>query len=361
MAEKKEILSLTGLRFIAAFYVFLFHINIRWPLSDYTFLRNILDQGAIGMSIFFMLSGFVLAYHYASEDTLNIKRYVTNRFARIYPIYLLTAIATLPWLGVDFGNSTATMISGFWKVCFLIFTNIFLIQAWFPQLFSYWNDGASWSISVEVFCYALFPFILQILTKVSKRQLFFIILLCYFSAMLPGISVKLFDSPSSGIFYSMPIFRLSEFVIGMCIFLAIRTGFSYSPISKILMAVYIAFFVYLGILGPFLPIYVGHNWISLPLIALMIQQLATEESIISKILSGDIFVWLGRISYCFYSLQALIILALISYHEYLVVLVPILSNNKALTFASAVLLIALSAVCYHFIESPLRRSIRKIN
>jgi peptidoglycan/LPS O-acetylase OafA/YrhL len=313
------------------------------------------------MSIFFILSGFVLAYRYASEDAFNIKGYITNRFGRIYPIYLLAAIVTLPWLGVDFGNSTAAMIQGFWKACFLIFTNIFLIQAWFPQLFSYWNDGASWSISVEVFCYALFPFILQMLTKASKRQLFYLILLCYFSATLPGISVKLFDSPSSGIFYSMPIFRLSEFVIGICIYLAIRAGFSYSPISRILVVVYISFFVYLGILGPLLPIYVGHNWVSLPLIALMIQQLATKESAISKILSGNIFVWLGKISYSFYSFQALIILALISYHEDLVALVPILSNNKILAFVSIVLLIVLSAFCYHFIETPLRRSIRKFH
>lgn len=360
MGEKKEILPLTGLRFIAAFYVFLFHIDIRWPLSDWIFVRNILDQGAIGMSIFFMLSGFVLTYRYAGEGALNIKSYITNRFGRIYPVYLLAAIITLPWFGVDFGSSMAMMIKSFWKTCFLIFSNVFLIQAWFPQLFSYWNDGASWSISVEVFCYALFPFILQSLFKSSRRYLFFIILLCYFAAILPGVSVMLFDSPSSGIFYSMPIFRLPEFVIGMCICLAIRDGLSYTPITKILVVVYILFFVYLGIWGAAFPIYVGHNWISLPLIALMIQQLATKKSVISKILSGDIFVWLGKISYSFYSLQALIILSLISHHEDLINLAPILANNKVLALTSMALLIILSAVCYHSIESPIRRVIRQL-
>jgi len=65
LVSQKEILPLTGLRFVAAFYVFLFHIHIRWPLAGQPFLKNVLDQGAVGMSLFFVLSGFVLAYRYA--------------------------------------------------------------------------------------------------------------------------------------------------------------------------------------------------------------------------------------------------------------------------------------------------------
>jgi hypothetical protein len=57
MKDEKEIFPLTGLRFVAAFYVFLFHIHIRWPISSHSFAKNVLDQGAIGMSLFFMLSG----------------------------------------------------------------------------------------------------------------------------------------------------------------------------------------------------------------------------------------------------------------------------------------------------------------
>jgi peptidoglycan/LPS O-acetylase OafA/YrhL len=49
------------LRFFAALYVFIFHIHLRWPLApESTFLSNLLGQGAIGMSLFFVLSGLVL-------------------------------------------------------------------------------------------------------------------------------------------------------------------------------------------------------------------------------------------------------------------------------------------------------------
>jgi peptidoglycan/LPS O-acetylase OafA/YrhL len=50
--KASEIFPLTGLRFVAAFYVFLFHIQIRWPLVGRGALENLLAQGAVGMSFF---------------------------------------------------------------------------------------------------------------------------------------------------------------------------------------------------------------------------------------------------------------------------------------------------------------------
>ena len=100
MKYEKEILSLTGLRFVAAFYVFLFHIHIRWPIADHPFAKKVLDQGAIGMSLFFILSGFILAYRYA-DGRSTLKDYLINRFARIYPICAVAALVTLPWIGIN--------------------------------------------------------------------------------------------------------------------------------------------------------------------------------------------------------------------------------------------------------------------
>src|SRR5262249_30868226 len=99
-APEKEILPLTGLRFIAAFYVFLFHIHIRWPLAASPFVANLFDVGAIGMSIFFVLSGYVLAHRYRDGVT-SYRDYLVNRFARIYPIYAVAALLTVPWMGVS--------------------------------------------------------------------------------------------------------------------------------------------------------------------------------------------------------------------------------------------------------------------
>lgn len=359
MKDEKEIFSLTGLRFVAAFYVFLFHIHIRWPISSHSLAKNVLDQGAIGMSLFFMLSGFVLAYRYA-DGRSTLKDYLINRFARIYPIYAVAALVTLPWIGINFVNSSlADTLKWIGQLALLVFSNIFLIQAWFLQYFSHWNDGGSWSISVEAFCYILLPFFLPSLLQASMKRLFVIAAVCWLLAVLPGLSAALFNGPSNGVFYSMPIFRLPEFLIGVCTYLAIRLGFKYRFGAVIQLAVLVTFFLYLGIAGPEMPLYVGHNWIALPVIAFMIFSLSNDRGLVASILASRVFVWLGKISYCFYSFQALIILLLIGYHDKLIQVAPALSNNKLLAIASLVVLVALSASGYYLIEEPARRWIRR--
>ena len=120
------------------------------------------------MSLFFMLSGFVLAYRYA-DGRSTLKDYLINRFARIYPIYAVAALVTLPWIGINFVNSSlADTLKWIGQLALLVFSNIFLIQAWFLQYFSHWNDGGSWSISVEAFCYILLPFFLPRETLINS-------------------------------------------------------------------------------------------------------------------------------------------------------------------------------------------------
>jgi peptidoglycan/LPS O-acetylase OafA/YrhL len=359
LKDEKEIFSLTGLRFVAAFYVFLFHIHIRWPISDHPFTKKVLDQGAIGMSLFFLLSGFVLAYRYADGQS-TLKDYLVNRFARIYPIYSIAALVTLPWIGISLvSSSLADTLRWIGQIVLLVLSNIFLIQAWFIQYFSYWNDGGSWSISVEVFCYILLPFLLPSLLQASMKRLFVIAAACWLLAVLPGLSAALFSSPSNGVFYSMPIFRLPEFLIGACTYLAIRLGFKYQWGAALQVAVLVIFLLYLGFAGSEMPLYVGHNWIALPVIAFMIFSLSNEKGLVASILASRIFVWLGKISYCFYSFQALIILLLISHHDKLIQVAPALSNNKLLAIVSLAVLVALSASGYYLIEEPARRWIRR--
>ncbi len=76
-----EILPLTSLRFFAALYVFIFHIHIRWSLICNKFLSNFFFEGGVGMSLFFILSGFILYYRYHKTD-------FTQAETKTYIIYL---------------------------------------------------------------------------------------------------------------------------------------------------------------------------------------------------------------------------------------------------------------------------------
>lgn len=141
--------SLSSLRFFIALYVFLFHMQIRWPIVHKKYISAFVSQGAVGMTAFFMLSGFILAARYRE---LELKKYFVARFARIYPVYALGALLTIPWIGVknlQFSSHDLTfkVLGGL----FIVLIDLILLQAWIPSSFSLWNNGGSWSISAEAF------------------------------------------------------------------------------------------------------------------------------------------------------------------------------------------------------------------
>ncbi|WP_194791752.1 acyltransferase family protein [Pseudomonas sp. UFMG81] len=359
MIEKSEILPLTGLRFFAALYVFIFHIHIRWPLTENPYVKNILDQGAIGMSLFFILSGFVLAYRYSSGGTAY-RSYLVSRFSRIYPVYLLAAVATIPWMGVNFGDGsfvdTALAVS---KVAMLVVANLFVIQAWFPQMFNYWNDGASWSISVEVFCYFLLPLMLPALNKMKSTRLLLLGAGCAVFSALIGVSAALFDDAANKVFYSIPIFRLPEFVVGICACLCFMRGHGRRAGQSMQVVVLGLLVLYLSVVGSKMPLYVGHNWIVIPTIAFLLVSLSAGGGILNWLLSTRLVVWLGKISYSFYSLQFLVIIPLVEHHADVVGEFSALNNPKILMVCAFLVLVAASAVAHHFVEEPMRKWINR--
>ena len=359
--KDSEILPLTSLRFGAALYVFLFHVHIRWPLTAGRFASNVLQEGAVGMSWFFMLSGFVLAYRYY-QDGAGYGSYLVNRFARIYPIYAVAAVATLPFLGVSIaGDSPASLARGLGQIAFLLIANVLMLQAWFPQLFEYWNDGASWSLSVEVFCYLVFPFLMAGLRGRSGRLIAAALVAAYLLGVMPGLSYMLFDpKPRPGIFYSMPIFRLPEFVLGICAYLLARrlkmkSGWRMETAA---LVAGLGLAVYLGVVGDGLPLFVGHNWLLLPVIAFGFAVLGTSRGPLARLLSAGPLVWAGKISYCFYSFQPLVLTPLIRYRGDLARWFPWLGDDRLLVLSAFVTLLCVSALAYQWIEEPLRRRIR---
>lgn len=99
----KEIKALTGIRFFAAFYVFLFHLHGRVPISFLPWqAKEVVSQGAIGVNLFFMLSGFLLAFSHFKDfpaaqlrDSSYAGKFLFKRFARIYPVYLVALLLSL--------------------------------------------------------------------------------------------------------------------------------------------------------------------------------------------------------------------------------------------------------------------------
>src|SRR5438874_2707484 len=100
--HKRELSGLTGIRFYAALLVYLYHVVLTIPGMDVVGGRTLFFSAAeVGVSFFFLLSGFILTYNYADVfrggiSVAGYKRFVWDRLTKIYPVHFLTLLLVLP-------------------------------------------------------------------------------------------------------------------------------------------------------------------------------------------------------------------------------------------------------------------------
>ena len=161
--------QLTGIRFVAAFWVFAYHLqgpfNVLGLLSI-PVMGDVMRVGRLGVDLFFALSGFILTHTYLTRMGSSIRGSATLRFwwlclARIYPVHLvmlviagLAVFAQARILGEDIDRD-------WWNPIDFI-KNLLLIQEWGPNPERGWNFVA-WSLSMEWLAYLVFPVLVLIL------------------------------------------------------------------------------------------------------------------------------------------------------------------------------------------------------
>jgi peptidoglycan/LPS O-acetylase OafA/YrhL len=158
--SKRSLPALTGLRFFLALWVVIFHAFIlrREPLAIFgSAIRNIFLSGYAAVSVFFILSGFVLAYSYNLDHSwskLEYGRFAVARFSRIYPSYLLGLLLFAPLEVFHLYHNWSTVSGPVESLT--AFLNFTLLQSWSPFTALTWNDPG-WSLSNEAFFYVCFP------------------------------------------------------------------------------------------------------------------------------------------------------------------------------------------------------------
>src|SRR5215472_5538849 len=131
--------AVTSLRFFAAFHVALFHMKEMRILTGPNWLTSFAGIGYVGVSFFFVLSGFILVYTYEGRN-IELGNFWQTRFARIYPAYIFSLLLTFPFfywgalkLHVPF---FAFASDHFWLTTLLV---LLLLQAWVPPAALSWN------------------------------------------------------------------------------------------------------------------------------------------------------------------------------------------------------------------------------
>ncbi|HLZ24374.1 MAG TPA: acyltransferase [Ktedonobacterales bacterium] len=378
--ERHQLPALTGLRIVAALAVVFYHyfaVFMTWsptngiPVTERaptTLWLRLLYGGTLGVDCFFVLSGFILAYTYmASTGALRGTRaaFWVARAARIYPVYLLgLVLGMVPFLWHE--RHLAGLVSN-------IIGQPLLLQAWVPPLTTWTSlNPPGWSLSVEAFCYLLFPFILVTLAARSRRTLWMAAALsCVVFAVVPVVLAPLgylSHQPSliwviSRVLYYNPLVRLPEFTLGVALGLLFvrrheepedRHVFAATGIVVDLSLVAIALAV-IGLAFLPLPEALPTRVLAAPLLAAGIALLALERGHLARLLSRRGCVWLGDVSYGVYILHVplwawLAWLAQRAFH------VP--PTAPALLPIYLMCVVGAAGLSHRYIETPARAAIR---
>jgi peptidoglycan/LPS O-acetylase OafA/YrhL len=172
-----EIKALTGLRIVAAVWVVLFHFRplLRDAAPGFLdALTPVLNCGAQGVDLFFILSGFVLTWNYLDRmggawSTRATLHFLWLRLARVWPVYLVTLHLAALWVifTLHVGHVPSEEIYRFTAISYV--RQVLMAQLWFQPFFddSSW-DGPAWSISAEWLAYLLFGVLVLVIFRMAR-------------------------------------------------------------------------------------------------------------------------------------------------------------------------------------------------
>jgi peptidoglycan/LPS O-acetylase OafA/YrhL len=335
----KRLDALTGLRFFAALSVVSLHY-LDPALEAPSVIHWVLGIGNAGVSLFFVLSGFVLAYTYLDGSQLDRRYFWVSRFARIYPVYLLALILAV--LLIHHRSTPALLAS------------VVMVQSWNPHWAVRINYPA-WSLSVEALFYALFPYIA--LRASRARSVLGAGFLLSVAAVASPIAYLIaihtdarpFSAFLNGIVSWNPIVYLPVFLLGVVAASALRRNQErHATLLSLLTA---------GSLLALLPIaehyepQLTNGGFAAPAFALMIYALAYARGPLAAMLSVSPIVLLGEASYSIYILQAPVYAALAP-------VIPWRGPGLFVVYLPALLIISLISLM--LVERPLRSGLRRL-
>jgi peptidoglycan/LPS O-acetylase OafA/YrhL len=350
----KEIRAITGMRAVAAYGVYCTHFGL--PEYSPHWLANIVPNGGLGVPFFFVLSGFVLTIAYENRPLESIQ-FAIDRFARIGPTYYFAFC--LAFLYASITNDAA--------IDYVFFAHLLGLQSWFPTMDSGVSfNGPAWTISVEIFLYSMFPFLLKF--AISQKNLlkkWYSVLICGLLISLIPFGIHLyFLHPMQGLHntqvwtYLLPVHYLGLFVIGIGGCLArftinnfLRNRIFHSLICDVSIFLYLLILTQVNLKDPSHPLLAKmvQFWlIGIPTIwILVLVSTGSNKSIFIRLFETKLFWFAGKISMVFYLLHVPIV-------WWIQRIVP----NSSYEVKLLVTLIA-SILTHWLIEDPLNSAIRK--
>ncbi|WP_099041221.1 acyltransferase family protein [Mycobacterium neglectum] len=366
-----EIKALSGLRIVAAVWVVLFHFR---PLLEQaapgfrSALAPVLDCGAQGVDLFFILSGFVLTWNYLdrmgeSWAWRSMLHFLWLRLSRVWPVYLVTMHLAALWIifTLNVGHVPSEAANTLTATNYV--RQFLLVQLWFAPYFdgTSW-DGPAWSISAEWLAYILFGALVLVIFRIARATRARGLIYLAVAASLPPVLLLM----ATGLFYTpwswLPRIVM-QFTAGALVCAAVRKlqpserARMVAGVASLLIAVVIVGILYWLDANPIPTIYDSAGLVDVLFVPLVLT-LAMGVGTLPAMLSIRPMVYLGHISFSLYMVHELV-------HTTWNWMVMQFELRLGSDLAGKAVLVGLIAVAfvgavllYHLVEEPARRWMR---
>ena len=299
--------DINGLRGLAILAVILYHLNLE--NNDIYFFSG----GFVGVDIFFVISGYLIALvlfkELAQNNTISITNFYIKRMRKVLPslFFVIVATSIFSWFFIlpnSFENQSKSIIS----TIFFVSNFFYYIEGRFVDEFNvlsfFWH---TWSLSLQLQFYIIFPIVILLCSNFFKNKILFILIIFCITSFLIAEYGSM-NSPVST-YYFLPT-RVWELLIGS-IFAKIEIDFEkieifffekLIPITCLFLITFSIFAYSDRIFNPSIEYYpIPSRFILVPTIAtIMIIYFNNKKNIINKILSINILQGIGTISYPLY-------------------------------------------------------------
>jgi len=337
-----KISQITFTRFIAAMAIVISHFNKDLFLYKIRFISDIFLRANVGVSYFFILSGFIMIVAYHRKEKIGYLDFYRNRVARIYPLYI---VGLLLYFFTRYSDVS------FYKT----FLYLFGIQSWIPGKALILNFPG-WSISVEFLFYLIFPWLYNYLYSKGNKSIWIIAVLIWIGTQVFSnlyINSPAYKGPhteSHEFSHYFPLWHINEFLIGNIAGLFFVKNRKEKNYDLAVVVLFIA--IILSLI--FIPLNF-HNGLMAVFFVPVIYLISCNNGLITKFFALKPLEFLGEISYAIYIIHIPVLYIIRSVlWDYFQI-----SESNTLFWIYMPVLMIVSAGFYQFIEKPMRDYLRK--
>ncbi len=357
LTVRPKLPSITGSRFWAAFLVFLFHASLPSDLAPFAdpkiqhiYTVIVGKAGWLGVSYFFILSGFIMVWSARDNDTVG--DFYLRRFAKIYPTHCLT------WVVAFIVGAISIYQYKLWS------SNLLLLNTWFDDVrYFFVGNRPSWSLCIEAMFYLSFPFLFRIMKAIPGKYDLLGFIAVTVSSFLVQMSIYIWAEPNKmmGAFpisqhhfwisYIFPPTRIFEFLAGMFAARLLINGRAIMLNKTTSFALLVA--TYIG--SMYIPYQFSMSVVFIIPVCLLITSFAGDDIKYKKTaFNHKTSVWLGEISYAFYMVHFLVLfyfLNLTAGKKFSLV------EGAGLIVVALILSISCASFLYKYFEVPMMKII----